>query len=146
MLLKHCTQYANKFGKLSSGHRSGKCQFSFQSQRKAMSKNVQVQFSSVTQSCPTLCNPMDCSTPGFLFLHQLLKLAQTQVHQVSDAIQPSHPLSSPSPLASNFPSIRVFSNESVLPIRWTKYWSFSCSISPSNEYSGLMIYSSISAA
>ena len=81
---------------------------------------------------------MDCRTPGLPVHHQLLKLAQTHVHQVSDAIQPSHPLSSPSPLASNFPSIRVFSNESVLPIRWTKYWSFSCSISPSNEHSGMI--------
>ncbi|CAI9180389.1 unnamed protein product [Rangifer tarandus platyrhynchus] len=55
------------------------------------------QFSSVTQSCPTLCNPMDCSMPGFPVLHQLLELAQTQVHRASDAIQPSHPLSSLSP-------------------------------------------------
>ena len=59
------------------------------------------QFSSVTQSCPTLCYPMDCSMPGFPVHHQLLKLAQTHVHQVSDAIQPSHPLSSPSPPAFN---------------------------------------------
>ena len=58
-------------------------------------------FSSVTQSCPTLCNPMDCSTPGFPVHHQLLELAQTQVYQVIDAIQPSHPLSSPSPPALN---------------------------------------------
>ena len=60
-----------------------------------------VQFISVTQSCLTLCDPMDCSTPGFLVHHQLPELAQTQVHQVSDAIQPSHPLSSPSPPAFN---------------------------------------------
>ena len=56
-----------------------------------------VQFSSVAQSCPTLCDPMDCSRPGFPVHHQLTELAQTHVHQVSDAIQPSHPLSSPSP-------------------------------------------------
>ena len=56
-----------------------------------------VQFSSVAQSCPTLCNPMNCSTPGFTVYHQLPELAQTHVHQVGDAIQPSHPLSSPSP-------------------------------------------------
>ena len=59
------------------------------------------EFSSVTQLCPSLCHPMDCSTPGLPVLHQLLELAQTHVHQVSDATQPSHPLSSPSPLASN---------------------------------------------
>ena len=61
------------------------------------------QFSSMTQSCPTLSNPMDCSTPGFPVYHQLLELAQTHVHQVDDAIQPSHPLSSPSPPAFNLP-------------------------------------------
>ena len=77
-----------------------------------------VQFNSVTQSCSTLCDPMDCSTPGFPVHHQLRELAQTDVHQVSDAIQSSHPLSSPFLLASIFPSIRVFSNESVLCIKW----------------------------
>ena len=69
---------------------------------------------SVTQSCQTLCDPMDCSMPGFPVLHYLLKLAQTHGHWVYDAIQPSHPLSSPSPPAFNLPSIRVFSNESEL--------------------------------
>ena len=83
---------------------------------------------------------MDCSTPGFPVHHQLTKLAQTHVHQVSDAIQPSHPLSSLLLLPSIFPSIRVFSNESLLCIRWPKYWSFSFSISPSNEYSGLIFF------
>ena len=78
--------------------------------------------------------------PGLPVHHYLLELVQTHVHQVSDAIQPSHPLSSPSPLAFNFPSIRVFSNESVLCTRWPKYWSFSFSISPSNEYSGLISF------
>ena len=92
--------------------------------------------SSVAQLCPTLHDPMDCSTPGFPVHHQLLELIQTHVHQVGDAIQPSRPLSSPSFLPSMFPSIRVFSNESFLHIRWPKYWSFSFSISPSNEYSG----------
>ena len=92
-----------------------------------------VQFSLVPQSCPTLCDSMDCSTPGFPVHHQLLEPAQTLVHRVSDAIQPSHPLSSPSLLPFIFPSIRVFSSESVLHIRWSKYWSFS----PSSEYSGL---------
>ena len=98
-----------------------------------------VQFSSVAQSCPTLCDPMDCSTTGFSVHHQLPELAQTHVHWVGDAIQPSHPLSSPSP-PSIFPSIRVFSNESVLCIRWPKYWNFSFSISPSNKYSGLISF------
>ena len=97
------------------------------------------QFSSVTQLCLTLCDPLDCSTPGLPVHHQLPELAQTHVHQVSDAIQPSHPLSSPSPPTSIFPSIRVFSNESVLHIRWPKYWSFSF-INSSNEYSGLISF------
>ena len=101
---------------------------------------VSVQFSSVAQSRPTLCDPMDCSTPGFPVHHQLPELPQTHVHQVSDAIQPSHPLLSPSPPASVFPSIGVFSNESVLRIQWPKYWSFSFSISPSNEQSGLIFF------
>ena len=60
-----------------------------------------IQFSSVTQLCPTLCDPMDCSTPGFPVHHQLLELTQTHIHQVGDAIQPSHPLWSPSPPAFN---------------------------------------------
>ena len=99
-----------------------------------------VQFSSVAQSCPTLCDPMDCSTPGFSVHHQLPELAQIRVHQVDDVIQPSHPLSSPSPPSSIFSSIRVFSHDSVLCIRWPKYWSFSFSISPSNDYSGLISF------
>ena len=76
---------------------------------------------------------MDCSTPGFPVHRQLPELTQTHVRRVSDAIQPSHPLSSLLLLPSIFPSIRVFSNESVLSIRWPKYWSFNFSISPSNE-------------
>ena len=92
-----------------------------------------VQFSSVTWSCLSLCNPMECSMLGLPVYHQLLEFPQTPVHWVSDAIQPSHPLSSLLP--SIFPGIRVFSNESVLCIRWPKYWSFSFSISPSNEHS-----------
>ena len=98
---------------------------------------LSVQFSSITQSCPTLCDPMDCSTPGFPAHHQLLEFTQSHVHRVGDAIQPSHLLSSPSPPAFHLSSIKVFSNESVLHIRWPKYWSLSFSISPSNEYSGL---------
>ena len=96
--------------------------------------------SSVAQSCPTLCDSMDYSMPAFPGHHQLPKLAQTHVHQVGDAIQPSHPLSSLLILPSNFPSIRVFSNDPVLCIRQPKSWSFSFSISPSNEYSGLISF------
>ena len=70
--------------------------------------------------------------------HQLPEFTQTHVHRVSDAIQPSHPLSSPSPPALISPSIRVFSKESTLHIRWPKYWDFSFSISPSNEHLGLI--------
>ena len=83
---------------------------------------------------------MDCSTPGLPVHHQLPEFTQTHVHQVVDAIQPSHPLSSPSPPTFNLSHIRVFSNESVLCIRWPKYWSFSVTISPSNEYSGLISF------
>ena len=93
-------------------------------------------FSSVSQSCPTFCHPMGCSTPGFSVYHQLLELAQTHVHQVvmsSNCLVLCRLLRL---LPSTFPSIRIFSNESVLPIRWPKYWSFS--ISPSSEYSGLI--------
>ena len=79
---------------------------------------------------------MDCRTPGFPVQNQLQEISQTHVHWVNDATQSSHPLSSPSLLPSTFPSIRVFSNESVLHIRWPNYWSFSFSTSPSNEYLG----------
>ena len=88
----------------------------------------------------TLCNPMDGSTPDFPILHYLSEFAQTHVHWVDDAIQPSRPLSPPSPPPSIFPSIRVFSSELTLGIRWPKYWSFSFSINPSNEYSGLISF------
>ena len=99
---------------------------------------ISVQFSSVAQSCPTLCDPMNLSTPGLPVHHQLPEFTQTHVHRVGDAIQPSYPLSSPSLLPPIPPSIRVFSNESTLCMRWPKYWSFRISISPSNEYSGLI--------
>ena len=95
--------------------------------------NKEYSVSSVAQSCPTLCDPMDCSTPGFLVHHQLLEATQTHVHHVSDTIQPSYPLSSLLLPPSILPSIRVFFNELVLCIRWPKYWSFSFTISPSNE-------------
>ena len=121
---------------------------------------------SVTKSRPTLCDPMDCSTSAFSVQHYSWEFPQIYVHWVGDAIQPSYPLSSsisqsllkllsiesmmPSNylilccplllLPSIFPSIRVFCNESALHIRWPKYWSFSVSISPSSEHSGLLIY------
>ena len=79
---------------------------------------------------------MNCSIPVFCVHHELPELAQTHVHRVSDAIHTSHPLSSSFPPAFNLPSIRVFSNESVLCIRWPKYWNLSFRISPSSEYSG----------
>ena len=94
----------------------------------------------VTQSCPTLCSLMDCSRPGFSVQHQLLELAQTHVHRVGDA---SNHLILCRPLLllpSIFSSIRIFSNESVLRIRWPKDWSFSFSISPSKDYSGLISF------
>ena len=76
-----------------------------------------VQLSSVAQSCPTLCDPMDCGMPGLPVHHQLSEYTQTQVHQVSDAIKTSHPLLSPSLPAFSLSQISVFSNESVLPIK-----------------------------
>ena len=82
---------------------------------------------------------MNCSRPGLPVHHQLLEFTPTQVHRVGDAIQPSHPLSSPSSPAP-YPSQSVFSNESTLRMRWPKYWSFSFSISPSNEHPGLISF------
>ena len=105
-----------------------------------LAPSLQAKTCSVARSCPTLCSPMDCSTPGFPVLHPLPEFAQTHVHRVSDAIQPSRPLSSLLLLLSIFPSIRVFSNELSLCIRWPKDWSFSFSISPSNEYSELISF------
>ena len=88
----------------------------------------------------TLCDPMDRNTPGLPVHCQLPEYTQTHVHWVNDVIQPSHPLLSPSPPAFNLSGIRVFSNKSALHIRWPKCWSFSFSISPSKEYSGLISY------
>ena len=98
------------------------------------------QFSSVAQSGPTLCDPMDCNTLGHPVHHQLLEITQTHIHWV---VMPSNHLILCHPLLllpSIFPSIRVFSDESVLPIRWPKYWSFSLSIIPSNEHPGLVSF------
>ena len=100
-----------------------------------------VQFSSVAQSCLTLCDPMNCSMPGLPVHHQLLEFTQTHVHRVDDAIQPSHPLSSPSLPAPN-PSKHqsLFQWVNCFCMRWPKYWSFSFSISPSNEHPGLISF------
>ena len=92
------------------------------------------------QLCPTLCNPMNCCISGFPVRHYLLESAQIHVHWVSDTIQPSHPLLPHSLLPPIFPSLKVFSKEWALHIRWPKYWSFHLSISPSNEYSGLISF------
>ena len=101
------------------------------------------QFSSVAQSCPTLCDPMNRSTPGLPVHHQLPEFTQIHVHRVSNAIQPSRPRSSPSPPAPVPPSIRVFSEESTLRMRWPKCWSFSFSIIPSKEIPGLISFRQI---
>ena len=99
------------------------------------------QFSSVQSlSHVQLCDSMDCSMPGLPVHCQIPEFTQTHVHRVSNTIQPSHPLLSLSPSAFIFPSIRIFSNESALHIRWPKDWSFSFNISPSNEYSGLISF------
>jgi len=130
-----------------------------------------IQFSSVAQSCPTLCDPMNCSTSGLPVLHsnfsvssvpllswiQLFATPQTAACQASlsitifwsllkimsmESLMPSNHLilCCPILLPSIFPSIKVFTNESVLHIKWPKYWSFSFSISPFNEYSGLISF------
>ena len=97
-------------------------------------------FSSVAQLCLTLCDPMSRSMPGLPVHHHLPEFTQTHIHRVRDAIQQSHPLSSPSPPAPITPRIRVFSNESTLRMRWPKYWSFSFSIIPSKEIPGLISF------
>ena len=98
------------------------------------------QFSSVTQLCPTLCNPMDCSKPGYLSItnsQNSLKLISVESVMPSNHFILCRPLLLP---PSVFPSIRVYFSESVLHVRWPKYWSFSFSISPTNEYSGLIFF------
>ena len=95
---------------------------------------------SIVQSCLTLCNPMNCSTPGFPVHHHLLELVHTHVQWVIDTIQPFVLCCTLLLLPSIFPSIRAFANELVLHIKWPKYWSFSFSISPSIEYSELIYF------
>ena len=99
-----------------------------------------VQFSSVTQLCLTLCHPMDCSTPGFSVHHQPPEIAQTHVHLDSDAIQPSYPLSSTSPPAFSLSQYQSLFKWVGSLHQWSRYFSFSFSISPSNEYSGLISF------
>ena len=99
-----------------------------------------IQFSSVAQSCPTLCNPMNHIMPGLPVHHQLPEFIQTHVHRVGDAIQPSHPLSSPSPPAPNPSQHQGLFQWVNLHMRWPKYWSFSLSISSSNENPGLISF------
>ena len=101
---------------------------------------IQILFSSVTQLCPILCNPMNRSMPGLPVHHQLLESTQTHVQWVSDAIQPSYPLSSPSPPTFNPSQHQGLFKWVTLCIKWPKYWSFSLNISPSNEYSGLISF------
>ena len=105
-------------------------------------KNVKgsVEFSSVAQLCPTLCDPMNRSTPGLPVHHHLPEFTQIHAHRVNDAIQPSHPLSSPSPPAPIPPSIRIFSSESTLRMRCPKYQSFSFTIILSKEIPGLISF------
>ena len=137
MLWKCCTQYASKYRKFNSGHRNEKGSFNCnikEGQCKRMSK-----FSSDTQSFLTLYYPVDCSTPRFPVHLQLLSHSNL-CHWLSDAVQSVHLYCPLLPLPSVFLRIRFFSNKSVLGIRWPKYWSFSFSISPSNEYSGLISF------
>ena len=100
-----------------------------------------VQFNSATQLSPTLRNPMKHSTPGIPVHHHLPEFTETHIHQVGDAIQPSHPLFSPSPpVPSPSQHQSLFSNESTFRMRWPKYWSFSFSMSPSIEHPGLISF------
>ena len=93
---------------------------------------------SVAQSGLTLCDPMDCSSPELPVPHYLPKFVQVHVHCIGDAIQSSHPLMPLLLLPSLFPSIRAFSNELAVSIRWLKHWSSSFGIRPHNEHSGLI--------
>ena len=107
---------------------------------KNLSYRPDVQFSSVAQSCLTLCDPMNCSTQGLPVHHQLPEFTQTHVHRVSDAIQPSHPLSSPSTPAPNPSQHQSLVQWLTLRMRWPMYWSFSFSIIPSKEIPGLISF------
>ena len=112
----------------------------FYFKRHSLNLSCSVQFSSVAQSCLTLYNPMNCSTPGLPVHHQIPEFTQTQVHQVGEAIQPSHPRSFPSLPAPNPSQHQGLFQQVALHIRWPKYWSFSFNISPSNEHRGLISF------
>ena len=115
------------------------CKYRFQRVRQWARQSWSCQFSSVVQSCPTLCDPMDCSLPGLPVHHQ--PQSSLKLMSIKSVMPSSHLiLCFPLLLPLIFPSIRVFSNESALRIRWPKYWSFSFSINPSNEYSGLISF------
>ena len=105
-----------------------------------MNQFSSVQFSSVIQSCPTLYDPIDCRMPRFPVYHQLLEFTQNHVHRVGDAIQPYHPLLSPSSFAFNLSQHQGLLQWVSSSQRWPKYWSFSFNISLSNEYSGLISF------
>ena len=99
-----------------------------------------LQFSSVAQLCPTLCDPMNCSTPGLPVHHQLPEFTQTHVHWVGDAIQPSHHLSAPSPPGPHPSQHQSLFQWVTLHMRWPKYWSSNFSISPSKEHLELISF------
>ena len=138
--------FTQKWHMYQAAHHSIVCFSKTRKQRKEMLKNygsgsqASTCRCSVPQSCLTLCEPVDCSTSGFPVHHQLLELAQTHVHCISDAVQPSHPLLPSSLPAFNLSQHQGLSQWSGLCIRWPKYWSFSFSTSPSNEYSGLISF------
>ena len=125
-------QYCNKFNK------DFKTVSFTKSKYKSSISDEWVQFISVTRLCLTLCDPMNHSTPGLPVHHQLPEVTQTQVLQVSDAIQPSHPLLSPSPPAPNPSQHQSVFQRSTLSMRWPNNWSFSFSISPFKEHPGLI--------
>ena len=107
---------------------------------KALLISTQLCCCSLTQLCLNLCDPVDCSTLGFPVLHHHPEFAQTHVHRVGDAFQPSRPLSSTSPPALNLSKHQDLLNQSALHIRWPKYWSFSFQISPTNKHLGLISF------
>ena len=129
-------KHTERIMKIAGTLHKNKADFSSKSTEARSCREAYSKFSSVAQSCPTLSDSMNCSMPGLPVHHQLPEFTQTHVHRFGDVIQPSHPLSSPSPPAPTSPSIRVFSNESALRMRWPKYWSFSFSIIASKEHPG----------
>ena len=137
ILIPACASSSPAFLIMYSAYKLNKPQYKHQIRKLIMI----IQFSSVQSlSHVWLCSSMNCSTSGLPVHYQLLGITQTHVHRVSDAIQPSHPLSSPSSPALNPSQHQSFSNESTLCIRWPKFWSFSFSIIPSKEIPGLISF------